>query len=98
EGAMELFREMKAKGRVPNIFTFNTVIQSLSKAGMFKEALDLVDEMMRERRECWPDAVTYALLVRHCCKQGEIEQACRIVSIAACSQCCHRQHACDPNW
>ncbi|XP_024518665.1 pentatricopeptide repeat-containing protein At1g62670, mitochondrial [Selaginella moellendorffii] len=74
-----VFGELLHSGCAPDTLSFNALLGCLCCDGRLEEAVAKFWGEMRERRECWPDAVTHALLVRQCCKQRNIELACRIV-------------------
>jgi len=42
---VNLFKEMHSKNMVPNIVTYNSVIDGLCKSGEISDVWDLIDEM-----------------------------------------------------
>ncbi|KAJ7528424.1 hypothetical protein O6H91_15G003100 [Diphasiastrum complanatum] len=62
EGARQLFQLMKNRGRVPDVATYNCVIEILLKGSLPDAAYDMFQQMVQQN--CQGNLVTYKLLVK----------------------------------
>ena len=79
---MRLFKTMIGYGALPNIFTYNSVLDALCKEGKTTEALNLVDEMFRRGEK--PDVVTYNSLIKGLCRTRQWKEATRLFDEMVC--------------
>lgn len=70
--ALKLTRVLERDG-YPDIYTYNSLINGLGKAGLVKDVCDLFDEM--KQRKCVPDVVTYNTVIKGLCKGGLFKEA-----------------------
>ncbi|KAI5664954.1 hypothetical protein M9H77_24277 [Catharanthus roseus] len=71
--ANHLFRIMLFKGFVPDIVTYNCLINGCCKTYRIGRALELLDDMLR--RGCLPNRVTYNSFIRYYSSVNEIDKA-----------------------
>ena len=65
----ELLYDMTERGIRPDTVTYNTMIRACCANGLLSQAMDLVNEM--ERNKCVPDSKTYGLLMNGLLKTGQ---------------------------
>lgn len=73
ERAVELFHEMERNGISPDIVSYNTLVNGLSKAKRLEDAMHLQVEMVEAN--CLPNVVTYTSLMDGLCKDGRVDEA-----------------------
>jgi pentatricopeptide repeat protein len=73
DGAMNLFRELKAKGVKMNLVAYTTLIDAQARVGYMKTAKELLKQM--EADGCVPNTITYSTLVKGCCVNGDLAGA-----------------------
>lgn len=71
--ANRMFREMLFRGFVPDVVTYNCLIDGCCKTNRIGRALELFEDM--KKRECVPNQVTYNSFVRYYSVTNEIELA-----------------------
>ncbi|XP_061372200.1 pentatricopeptide repeat-containing protein At1g77405 [Gastrolobium bilobum] len=71
--AGRLFRLMLFKGFVPDVVTYNALIDGCCKTYRAQRALELFDDM--KKRGCVPNRVTYDSLIRYYSAVNEIDKA-----------------------
>lgn len=71
--ANHLFRIMLFKGFVPDVVTYNSLINGCCKTYRIGRALELFEDM--NKRGCTPNGVTYNSFVRYYCAVNEIDNA-----------------------
>ncbi|KAI4337845.1 hypothetical protein L6164_016214 [Bauhinia variegata] len=71
--ANHLFRLMLFKGFVPDVVTYNALIDGCCKTYRIQRALELFEDMMK--RECIPNRVTYNSFIRYYSAVNEIDKA-----------------------
>ncbi|CAN8234211.1 unnamed protein product [Cochlearia groenlandica] len=71
--ANRMFREMLFRGFVPDVVTYNCLIDGCCKTNRIGRALELFEDM--EKRGCVPNQVTYNSFVRYYSVTNEIERA-----------------------
>ncbi|KAL6304056.1 hypothetical protein BKA93DRAFT_826051 [Sparassis latifolia] len=71
--AMALWQESQARGVVPNIYLYNTIISKLAKARKADHALELFQQM--KTRHLFPTSVTYGAVIAACCRVGDVVSA-----------------------
>ncbi|XP_010521277.1 PREDICTED: pentatricopeptide repeat-containing protein At1g77405 [Tarenaya hassleriana] len=71
--ANRMFREMLFKGFVPDIVTYNCLIDGCCKTNRTGRAMELFEDM--KKRGCVPNRVTYTSFVRYYSVTGEIDRA-----------------------
>ncbi|XP_076956712.1 pentatricopeptide repeat-containing protein At1g77405-like [Bidens hawaiensis] len=71
--ANHLFRLMLFKGFMPDVVTYNCLIDGCCKTYRIERALELFDDMVK--RGCLPNRVTYNSFVRYYCATNEIDKA-----------------------
>ncbi|GFY85413.1 pentatricopeptide repeat (PPR) superfamily protein [Actinidia rufa] len=71
--ANHLFRIMLFKGFVPDVVTYNCLIDGCCKTNRIKRALELFDDMFK--RGCLPNRVTYNSFIRYYSAVNEIDKA-----------------------
>ncbi|KAG6626224.1 hypothetical protein I3843_15G028800 [Carya illinoinensis] len=71
--ANHLFRIMLFKGFVPDVVTYNSLIDGCCKTNRIGRALELFEDM--NRRGCVPNRVTYGSFVRYYSAVNEIDKA-----------------------
>lgn len=71
--ANHLFRIMLFKGFVPDVVTYNCLIDGCCKTNRIERALELFDGMVK--RGCLPNRVTYNSLIRYYSAVNEIDKA-----------------------
>ncbi|KAB2623300.1 pentatricopeptide repeat-containing protein [Pyrus ussuriensis x Pyrus communis] len=76
EEGVRLLKSMIDYGALPNIVTYNSVLDALYKEGKTAEALNLVDEMFRGGEK--PDVVTYNTLIKGLCRTRQWKEATRL--------------------
>ena len=72
--AKRVFHEMVKEGVVPNVATYNALIQVLCKKDSVENAVVVFEEMAREG-VCVPNVVTYNVVIRGLCHVGDMERA-----------------------
>ncbi|XLT59838.1 hypothetical protein HN873_052442, partial [Arachis hypogaea] len=60
-------------GISPNVITYSSLIFGLCLVGQYKEAIDLLSEMVL--RNIIPNVRTYSILIDGLCKEGKIKDA-----------------------
>ncbi|KAK3003863.1 hypothetical protein RJ639_019586 [Escallonia herrerae] len=75
--ANHLFRAMLFKGFVPDVVTYNCLIDGCCKTYRIERALELFDDM--EKRGCSPNRVTYNSFIRYYSAINEIEKAIQML-------------------
>ncbi|XP_010253174.1 PREDICTED: pentatricopeptide repeat-containing protein At1g77405-like [Nelumbo nucifera] len=76
--ANHLFRIMLLKGFVPDVVTYNCLIDCCCKTYRIGRALELFDDMIQ--RGCIPNRVTYNSFIRYYSKTNEIDKAIEILN------------------
>ena len=71
--ANHLFRIMMFKGFVPDVVTYNCLINGCCKTYRIERALELLDDMIK--RGCLPNRVTYNSFIRYYSAVNEIDRA-----------------------
>ncbi|GKU87740.1 hypothetical protein SLEP1_g2085 [Rubroshorea leprosula] len=71
--ANHLFRIMLFKGFVPDVVTYNCLIDGCCKTNRIERALELFDDM--NKRGCAPNRVTYNSFIRYYSAVNEIDKA-----------------------
>lgn len=71
--ANHLFRLMLFKGFMPDVVTYNCLIDGCCKTYRIERALELFDDMVK--RGCLPNRVTYNSFIRYYCATNEIDKA-----------------------
>ncbi|KAA8546433.1 hypothetical protein F0562_002828 [Nyssa sinensis] len=71
--ANHLFRIMLFKGFVPDVVTYNCLINGCCKTSRIERALELFDDM--NKRGCLPNRVTYNSFIRYYSAVNEIDKA-----------------------
>ncbi|KAI8001582.1 Pentatricopeptide repeat-containing protein [Camellia lanceoleosa] len=71
--ANHLFRIMLFKGFVPDVVTYNCLIDGCCKTNRIERALELFDDM--NKRGCLPNHVTYNSFIRYYSAVNEIDNA-----------------------
>uniref|UniRef100_A0A1S3EIB3 Pentatricopeptide repeat-containing protein At1g77405 n=2 Tax=Cicer arietinum TaxID=3827 RepID=A0A1S3EIB3_CICAR len=71
--ANKLFRVMVFRGIVPDVVTYNALIDGCCKTYRVGRALELFDDM--KKRGCVPNRVTYDSFIRYYCAVNEIDKA-----------------------
>ncbi|KAF5939435.1 hypothetical protein HYC85_023694 [Camellia sinensis] len=71
--ANHLFRIMLFKGFVPDVVTYNCLIDGCCKTNRIERALELFDDM--NKRGCLPNQVTYNSFIRYYSAVNEIDNA-----------------------
>lgn len=71
--ANHLFRLMLFKGFVPDVVTYNALIDGCCKTCRIARALELFDDM--KKRDCNPNRVTYDSFIRYYSAVNEIDKA-----------------------
>lgn len=74
--AYELLVKLSDSGVVPDLYTYNTLINGMFKAGQVNGALNLFEEIQRKGHS--PDPVTYKTLMTWFCRRKEPSAAFRI--------------------
>ncbi|XP_075474015.1 pentatricopeptide repeat-containing protein At1g77405 [Primulina tabacum] len=77
--ANHLFRLMLFKGFVPDVVTYNSLINGCCKTSRIGRALELFDEM--SRRGCVPNRITYNSFIRYYSVVNEVEKAIEMLRI-----------------
>lgn len=75
--ANHLFRIMLFKGFVPDVVTYNCLINGCCKTYRIERALELLDDMIK--RGCLPNKVTYNSFVRYYSAVNEIDKAIQML-------------------
>lgn len=70
--ANHLFREMLFKGFVPDVVTYNCLIDGCCKTNRIERALELFEDM--NKRKCVPNRITYNSFIRYFCAVNEIDK------------------------
>ncbi|XP_022768127.1 pentatricopeptide repeat-containing protein At1g77405 [Durio zibethinus] len=70
--ANHLFREMLFKGFVPDVVTYNCLIDGCCKTNRIERALELFEDM--NKRNCVPNRITYNSFIRYYCAVNEIDK------------------------
>ncbi|OMO50407.1 hypothetical protein CCACVL1_30459 [Corchorus capsularis] len=70
--ANHFFREMLFKGFVPDVVTYNCLIDGCCKTYRIERALELFDDM--KKRDCVPNRITYNSFIRYYCAVNEIDK------------------------
>ncbi|KAK6277282.1 hypothetical protein POUND7_017605 [Theobroma cacao] len=70
--ANHLFRLMLFKGFVPDVVTYNCLIDGCCKTYRIEKALELYDDM--NKRDCVPNRITYNSFIRYYCAVNEIDK------------------------
>ncbi|KAK8671948.1 hypothetical protein V6N13_038529 [Hibiscus sabdariffa] len=70
--ANHLFREMLFKGFVPDVVTYNCLIDGCCKTNRIERALELFEDM--NKRNCVPNRITYNSFIRYYCVVNEIDK------------------------
>ncbi|CAN1129652.1 Pentatricopeptide repeat-containing protein At5g46100 [Linum perenne] len=73
DAAVKIFHEMPSRGCVPDLYTYGTLINGLSRLGRISEAKDLFQEM--EGKGCSPSVVTYTSLIHGLCQSDKVDEA-----------------------
>ncbi|KAL6296778.1 hypothetical protein ACE6H2_004920 [Prunus campanulata] len=71
--ANHMFRNMLFRGFVPDVVTYNSLINGCCKTYRIERALELFDDM--NRRGCTPNRVTYDSFIRYYAAVNEIDKA-----------------------
>ncbi|XP_010416682.1 PREDICTED: pentatricopeptide repeat-containing protein At1g77405-like [Camelina sativa] len=71
--ANRMFREMLFRGFVPDVVTYNCLIDGCCKTNRIGRALELFEDM--KKRGCVPNQVTYNSFIRYYSVTNEIERA-----------------------
>ncbi|KAL7128350.1 hypothetical protein ABFS83_14G310400 [Erythranthe nasuta] len=77
--ANHLFRLMLFKGFVPDVVTYNCLINGCCKTNRIGRALELFDEMTK--RECVPNRVTYDSFIRYYSAVNEVDRAIEMLKM-----------------
>ncbi|CAM9822017.1 unnamed protein product [Ectocarpus sp. 8 AP-2014] len=80
EFVLALLQEMHRRGVPPDAASYSGAIIACDLAGMWREALGLLDDM-REKTGVEPDLVCYNCAVKACGSSGEFEQALSVVEV-----------------
>ncbi|KAG6608037.1 Pentatricopeptide repeat-containing protein, partial [Cucurbita argyrosperma subsp. sororia] len=75
--ANHLFRIMLFKGFVPDVVTYNCLIDGCCKTYRIERALELFEDM--NKRGCTPNRVTYNSFIRYYSAVNEIDQAIKML-------------------
>ena len=70
--ANHLFRVMLLKGFVPDVVTYNCLIDGCCKTNRIERALELFEDM--NKRNCVPNRITYNSFIRYYCAVNEIDR------------------------
>ena len=65
-------------GCPPNVFTYNTIMDSLCKDGLVSEAIDVFRKM--KDRKCSPDVISYNCLAHGLCLLSRRKEAMALLS------------------
>ncbi|KAK7275616.1 hypothetical protein RIF29_16736 [Crotalaria pallida] len=71
--ANHMFRLMLFKGFVPDVVTYNALIDGCCKTYRIERALELFDDM--KKRDCVPNRITYDSFIRYYSAVNEIDKA-----------------------
>ncbi|XP_004292714.1 PREDICTED: pentatricopeptide repeat-containing protein At1g77405 [Fragaria vesca subsp. vesca] len=71
--ANHMFRNMVFRGFVPDVVTYNALINGCCKNYRIERALELFEDMMK--RDCTPNRVTYDSFIRYYAAVNEIDKA-----------------------
>ncbi|CAM6087259.1 unnamed protein product [Calypogeia fissa] len=74
--ALKLTRVLERKG-FPDIYTYNSLINGLGKAGLLDDIFELLKEM--RQKECIPDRVTYNSVINGFSKAGIFKEVFELV-------------------
>ncbi|CAH1445567.1 unnamed protein product [Lactuca virosa] len=77
EKAEEMFSDMFDNGKIPNVYTYNTMIRGLCMAGKFEYACLMLKEM--ESRGCNPNFLVYKTLVSFLKNAGKVFEANEVI-------------------
>ncbi|KAM7511104.1 hypothetical protein LguiB_009979 [Lonicera macranthoides] len=75
--ANHLFRIMLFKGFVPDVVTYNCLIDGCCKTNRIGRAMELFDDMMK--RGCVPNRITYNSFIRYYSVVNEIDEAIQML-------------------
>ncbi|MED6198894.1 hypothetical protein PIB30_070917 [Stylosanthes scabra] len=81
EGAKRVFDRMVEEGGQsckPDVVTFTTLIDGYSKKGEFRDALECMEEMVKQG--CHPNVLTYNALIEGLCLGGHVDEARKMMS------------------
>ncbi|KAL5722477.1 hypothetical protein ACHQM5_005993 [Ranunculus cassubicifolius] len=76
--ANHLFRIMLFKGYVPDVVTYNCLIDGCCKTYRIERALELFDDMLK--RGCQPNRITYNSFIRYYSAVNEIDKAVEMMN------------------
>ena len=71
--------KMEDQGVLPNVFTFNTLVDALCRERKTKEALSLLNLMIRN--DLKPNVKTYTSLINAFCNSSEWDEASRLLNM-----------------
>lgn len=74
--ALAAFYRMKQFHCKPDVYAYNTIIYALCRAGNFKKAKFLLEQMELPGFRCPPDTLTYTILISSYCKHS-MHTGCR---------------------
>ncbi|KAM0944050.1 putative tetratricopeptide-like helical domain superfamily [Dioscorea sansibarensis] len=77
--ANHMFRRMLFKGFVPDVVTYNCLINGLCKSYRIERALEVFDEMLQ--RGCVPNRVTYNSFIRHYSVVNEVDKGVEMMRV-----------------
>jgi pentatricopeptide repeat protein len=78
EAATIMLDKMPKLGCVPDVFSYNILIDGLCEKGEIKKAMNFLNDMISNGHP--PNVVTYSILINRLCKKGEIEKAVNILN------------------
>ncbi|KAL1291076.1 hypothetical protein HN51_059618 [Arachis hypogaea] len=81
EGAKRVFDRMVEVGGQsckPDVVTYTTLIDGYSKKGEFREALECMEEMVKQG--CHPNVLTYNALIEGLCLGGNVDEAMKMMT------------------
>ncbi|PHT98502.1 Serine carboxypeptidase-like 12 [Capsicum chinense] len=76
ENALMLFRRLKGRGFIPQIVTYNILIQGLCKSGRGKIAREFLNELVEPGHI--PNAITYMIVMKCCFRYRQFEEGFKI--------------------
>ncbi|XP_010912296.1 uncharacterized protein [Elaeis guineensis] len=71
--AVSLLSDMKARGRLPDVVTYTTLINGFSRAGELDEARRLFDKMLKGG--ILPNSLTYSVLIKGVLRKRRVDEA-----------------------
>lgn len=77
-GALVYFNEMRARGIAPSKVSYTTLMKAFALTGQSKLVNKVFDEMLKDAR-IKVDLVAWNVLVEAYCKQGQLEEAKKVV-------------------